>query len=62
MAAVVAGAVREALTRDDDYASLGKPPCDWDDPTAREPLVDGLVRDALAALAVSDGLGWPGMG
>lgn len=47
--------VRAALTRDDDYASLGKPPCDWDDPKAREALVDALVRDALAALAVLDG-------
>ena len=28
--------MRAALTRDDDYASLGKPPCDWDDPKARE--------------------------
>ena len=35
----MAGAVRAALTRDDDYASLGKPPCDWDDPKAREALV-----------------------
>ena len=51
----VAGAVRAVLTRDDDYASLGKPPCDWDDPTAREALVDALVRDALAALEVLDG-------
>lgn len=47
--------VRVALERDDDYASPGKPPCDWDDPEAREALVDALVRDALAALAVVDG-------
>ena len=26
---VLAGAVRQVLTRDDDYATLGKPPCDW---------------------------------
>lgn len=32
----LAKAVRAVLTRDDDYASLGKPPCDWDDPAARE--------------------------
>ena len=51
----LAGAVRAALTRDDDYASLGKPPCDWDDPNARDALVDALVRDAQAALAVLDG-------
>lgn len=47
--------VRAALERDDDYASAGKPPCDWDDPAAREALVDSLVHDALAALAVLDG-------
>lgn len=47
--------VRMALTRDDDYASAGKPPCDWDDREAREELVDALVRDALAALAALDG-------
>jgi hypothetical protein len=47
--------VRAALTRDDDYATVGKPPCDWDDPQAREALVDALVRDAQAVLAVLDG-------
>src|SRR5215212_10600237 len=51
----LAGAVRAALTRDDDYASVGKPPCDWDDPKAREALVDALVKDAQAALAALDG-------
>jgi hypothetical protein len=51
----LAAAVRVVLARGDDYATLGKPPCDWDDPKAREALVDGLVRDALAALAVLDG-------
>ena len=52
---VLAGRVRAVLVRDDDYVSAGKPPCDWDDPEAREMLVDGLVRDALAALGVIDG-------
>jgi hypothetical protein len=47
--------VRAALSRDDDYATPGKPPCDWDDPAARDALVDGLVRDARAALAVLEG-------
>jgi hypothetical protein len=58
---VLASTVRQALTRDDDYASLGKPPCDWDDPAAREALVDALVCDAQAALAALDGheLGGP---
>ena len=49
--AVLAGKVRSALRRDDDYATIGKPPCDWDDSAAREALVDALVRDAHAALA-----------
>jgi hypothetical protein len=51
----LAAAVRAALARDDDYASLGKPPCDWNDPAAREALVDALVRDCHAALAVLHG-------
>lgn len=51
----LAGRVRAALTRDDDYATLGKPPCDWDDPKAREALVDALVGDAQAALEALDG-------
>jgi IS5 family transposase len=54
-ATALAARVRDALSRDDDYASAGKPPCDWDDPAAREALVDELVHDALAALAVIDG-------
>ena len=45
---------RGVLARDDDYAGPGKPPCDWDDPAAREALVDALVRDALAVLSVVD--------
>ena len=52
---VLAGRVRAALSGDDDYVGPGKPPCDWDDSEAREVLVDALVRDALAALAVLDG-------
>lgn len=57
----LASAVRQALTRDDDYATLGKPPCDWDDPKARDALVDALVRDAQEALGALDGheLGGP---
>jgi Transposase DDE domain/Transposase domain (DUF772) len=47
--------VRAALRRDDDYKGPGKPPCDWDDPSAREQLVDDLVRDCLATLFVLDG-------
>ena len=51
----LAAAVRAALFRDDEYATVGKPPCDWDDKAAREALVDALVRDALAALGAIDG-------
>jgi IS5 family transposase len=51
----LAATVRTALVRDDDYATPGKPPCDWDDRAAREALVDALVRDALSALDVLDG-------
>jgi len=51
----LAAALRVVLTRDDDYATAGKPPCDWDDKTAREDLVDALVRDCLAVLGVLDG-------
>ncbi|MCU1494370.1 MAG: Transposase [Acidimicrobiaceae bacterium] len=51
----LAAEVRRALSRDDEYATPGKPPCDWDDRGAREALVDALVKDANAALdALSD--------
>ena len=55
----LAGQVRAVLRRDDDYAGPGKPPCDWDDPAAREALVDELVTDALAALGALDGQAVP---
>jgi transposase len=47
--------LRGALRRDDDYASAGKPACDWDDEKARTELVDALARDAYALLARLDG-------
>jgi transposase len=50
MLSPLAATVRAALRRDDDYATPGKPPCEWDDKAAREALVDALVRDAVAAL------------
>jgi hypothetical protein len=52
---LLAAKVRGVLVRDDDYAGPGKPVCDWDDPAAREALVDALVRDCAAALAALDG-------
>ena len=33
-ASPLAAAVRAALIRDDEYATVGKPPCDWDDKAA----------------------------
>jgi hypothetical protein len=52
---LLAAKVRAVLARDDDYVGSGKPACDWDDPAAREALVDALVRDCGAALAALDG-------
>lgn len=51
----VAGEVRQALRREDDYVAAGKPACDWDDKPEREALIDALARDAHAALMVVDG-------
>jgi IS5 family transposase len=39
-----------------DYDTGSKPSCAWDDPTARDALVSGLVSDALAVLAAVVGL------
>ncbi len=38
-----------------DYATGGKPMCAWDDATARDELVSGLVNDAVAVLNAVDG-------
>jgi hypothetical protein len=51
----LAGELRGVLRRDDDYAAAGKPACDYDDPAAREELVDALARDARAVLAALEG-------
>ena len=48
--------LRAALAGGDDYVAAGKPVCDWDDAEAREVLIDALVVDALAVLAVCEGL------
>lgn len=47
--------IRGALRRD-DYDSHAKPAIEWDDPAAREALIDELVRDATAALEVLEDL------
>jgi len=53
--AQLAAALRGVLKRDDDYATAGKPACDWEDKAAREELVDALARDAHAVIAYLDG-------
>jgi hypothetical protein len=53
--AELAGLVRAALARDDDYQAAGKPICDWEDPAAREQLVDALFRDGYRALGALRG-------
>jgi len=47
--------LRAVLARDDDYASAGKPACDYEDAAAREALVDALAKDARALLLALDG-------
>jgi IS5 family transposase len=47
--------LRGVVSRDDDYATAGKPVCDYDDPAAREALVDALARDARGLLGVLEG-------
>ena len=47
--------LRGVLRRDDDYASAGKPACDWDDAPAREALIDALAKDGHSVLAKLDG-------
>jgi hypothetical protein len=47
--------LRSALRSGDDYANAAKPQIDWDDPGAREALVDCLAKDALGCLAILDG-------
>jgi hypothetical protein len=44
-----------ALRSGDDYASLGKPQIDWEDPAAREQLIDSRARDGFAVLELLDG-------
>ena len=51
----LAAELRAALTAGDDYASTAKPRIDWDDPTAREALIDSRAKDAGACLTILDG-------
>jgi hypothetical protein len=47
--------LRGLLVRDDDYRRAGKPVCDYDDPHARQELIDALAKDARALLVALDG-------
>ncbi len=47
--------LRGLLGRDDDYRAAGKPVCDYDDPAAREELIDALAKDARVMLGALDG-------
>jgi hypothetical protein len=47
--------LRGLLARDDDYASAGKPVCDYEDRQARDAMIDALAKDAHALLGALDG-------
>jgi len=51
----LAGQLRGVLGSGDDYARTAKPVIDWDDPSAREVLVDSRARDGYAVLAALQG-------
>src|SRR6478752_4966091 len=53
----LAAELRAVLSGCDDYAVAGKPVIDWDDPAAREELIDSRAKDADACLRVLDGRG-----
>jgi hypothetical protein len=53
------GELRAVLRRDDDYASAGKPVCDYEDRAAREALVDALAQDGRALLLALEGRALP---
>jgi Transposase DDE domain/Transposase domain (DUF772) len=44
--------LRGVLRREDNYASGGKPTCDWDDAAARAQLVAELAADGFACLSL----------
>ena len=47
--------LRGLLLRDDDYATAGKPVCDYEDRHAREAMIDALAKDAHRLLGALDG-------
>lgn len=52
--AELAAELRALLRRDDDYTAAGEPVCDYDEPAAREALVDAPARDAMTLVAALD--------
>jgi hypothetical protein len=52
--------LRALLRRDDDYAGLGKPACDYGDRRAREELIGALATDGYALLAALEDQALPG--
>lgn len=49
---VLEAELRGVLSGIDDYATAGKPACDWDDADARAQLIDRLATDGWALLRV----------
>ena len=49
------GELRLVIGRDDDYATAGKPVCDYDDADARKELIDTLAKDGAAVLRALEG-------
>jgi len=47
--------LRAALGSGDDYATSDKPQIDWDDPAARDALIDSRAKDAYALLLFLEG-------
>jgi hypothetical protein len=47
--------LRAVLVSGDEYVSAAKPQIDWDDPEARDALIDSRARDAFACLVLLDG-------
>jgi hypothetical protein len=48
--------LRAVLSSGDDYATSAKPQIDWDDGDARAELIDSRAKDAMACLALLDGV------
>ena len=47
--------LRAVIRRDDDYATAGKPVCDYDDRAARKQLVDALAKDGTSGAGRAGG-------